>query len=420
MLSVEHWDLKPSLRASRNDHQWYGVLSTLSTQILPSVEFTGGLDLRYYEGSHFTEVTDLLGGAYVLDDSNVNDPMNAARVGDKINYYDIGTVLWEGLFAQAEYSQDALSAFVTVAASNTSYKRKDFFNYLDTDPNQETDFQHFFGYSAKGGANYNLDNNHNVFANVGYFEKAPFSNAVFLNFRNDINEGAENQKIFSAELGYGYRSANFRADLNVYRTEWNDKTFVQRFQQPDGTTASANILGLNALHQGVELEFSYRPFERLTLTGMASLGDWTWTNDITGVDIYNEEQEIVRTINLYVADLKVGGSAQTTFAAGMDYEVFRGTTIRADWNYYDDLYADFDPETRSTRELGQSWELPEFGLVDFGLTHKFDLGDFEARLIGNVNNVFDTEYISVARGGVNEGVFYGFGRTFNVGAKFNF
>ncbi|WP_029038159.1 TonB-dependent receptor [Salinimicrobium xinjiangense] len=408
------------LRASRNDHAWYGVLSTINSMVLPNVEFTGGLDFRYYEGSHFTEVTDLLGGAYVLDNSNVNDPLNPARVGDKISYYDVGTVLWEGVFAQAEYSQDAVTAFVTVAASNTSYKRKDYFNYLDTDPLQETDYQHFFGYSAKGGANYNLDSNNNIFANIGYFEKAPFSNAVFLNFRNDINAGAENQKIFSAELGYGYRSTNFRADLNVYRTEWNDKTFVQRFQQPDGTTASANILGLNALHQGIELEFSYRPFERLTLTGMASLGDWTWKNDITGVDIYNEDQEIVRTINLYVADLKVGGSAQTTFAAGADLEVFEGTTLRADWNYYDDLYAQFDPETRSTRELGQSWELPEFGLFDVGLTHKFDLGDFEAMLIGNVNNVLDTDYIAIARGGVNDGVFYGFGRTFNVGAKIKF
>ena len=408
------------LRASRNNHQWYGVLSTLSSMILPNVEFTGGLDFRYYEGEHFTEVTDLLGGSYILDRSNQNNPLNAAGVGDKISYYDIGTVLWEGLFAQAEYSQDALSAFVTVAASNTSYKREDFFNYLDSDPNQETDFQHFFGYSAKGGANYNLTATHNVFANIGYFEKAPFSNAVFLNFRNDINEGAENQKIFSAELGYGYRSANFRADVNVYRTEWNDKTFVSRFQQPDGTTASANILGLNALHQGIELEFTYRPTSRLTLTGMASLGDWTWKNDLTDVDIFNEDQELVRTINLFVADLKVGGSAQNTYAAGVDYEVWEGTKVRVDWNYYNDLYAQFDPETRSTRELGQSWELPEYGLFDFGLTHKFDLGEFEAMLIGNVNNVLDTEYISIARGGVNDGVFYGFGRTFNVGAKINF
>lgn len=408
------------LRASRNDHQWYGALSTLSTEIFENVEFTGGLDVRYYQGEHFTELTDLLGGRYAFDDSNVNNPVHAAQVGDKIFYHDIGTVLWEGGFAQLEYSDGTLSAFVSGSASNTSYKREDFFNYLDSDPNRETDFQHFFGYMAKGGANYNIDNNNNFFANVGYFEKAPFANAVFLNYRNDINEGAENQKIFSAELGYGYRSSNFRVDLNVYRTEWNDKTFVQRFQNPDGTIGSANILGLNALHQGVELEMNYRPFENLVLTGMASFGDWTWRNDVRNVDVFDEEQNLVRTINLYVADLKVGGSAQNTFAASADYEVMEGTHLRANWNYFDDLYADFDPETRSTRELGQSWKLPAYGVVDFGLTHKFQIGEFEAMLIGNVNNVFDTEYIQMARGGRNDGVFYGFGRTYNIGTKFNF
>ena len=408
------------LRASRNNHKWYGLLSTLTSEVFEDIQFTGGVDFRYYQGEHFTEVTDLLGGQYVFDDADVNNPVHAAGVGDIIDYHDIGTVLWEGLFAQAEYAEGAVSAFVTVAGSNTSYKREDFFNYLDSDPARETDFQHFIGYSAKGGANYNLDDHNNVFANIGYFEKAPFSNAVFLNFQNVINEGAENQKIFSAELGYGYRSTNFKADVNLYRTEWNDKTLVQRFQNPDGTTGSANILGLNALHQGIELEFNYRPFEGMTLNGMASFGDWTWVDDIRNVDIYDEEQNYVTTIDLYVADLKVGGSAQTTFAAGAEYEVWQGTKLRLNWNYFDNLYAEFDPETRNTRELGQSWELPEYGLLDFGLTHKFDVGDLEAMLIGNVNNVLDTEYIAIARGGVNDGVFYGFGRTINVGAKINF
>lgn len=406
------------LRASRNNHNWYGVLSTLSTQISESIELIGGADLRYYKGEHYTEVTDLLGGQYVFDDDNANDPTFAAGVGDKIDYYDEGTVLWGGLFAQAEYSRDDLSAFISVAASNTSYKRKDYFSYVDTDPLRETDFIDFFGYSAKGGANYNLDSRNNIFANVGYFEKAPFSNAVFLNFQNDLNEDAKNQRIFSAELGYGYRTTNWKIDLNVYRTEWNDKTLVQSFRNPDETTGSANILGLNALHQGVELEFTYRPADNLTLTGMASLGDWTWRNNINDVQIFDEEQDLVATIDLFIEDLKVGGAAQTTFALGADYEIMQGTGIRVDWNYYDNLFADFDPNTRNKPELGQSFEVPAFGLVDLGLTHDFDFGDFEATLIGNLNNVFDTEYISVARDAGQ--YFYGFGRTFNVGAKINF
>ncbi len=405
------------LRASRNNHNWYGLLSTLSTEVASDFEFSGGVDFRYYKGEHFTEVTDLLGGQYVLDDSNVNNPNNTAQVGDKIFYYNDGLVLWEGVFGQMEYSKDDLSAFVSLAASNTSYKRKDYFLYEDTDPYQTTDWVNFFGYSGKGGANYNLDVHNNVFANVGYFEKAPFANAVFISNTNDVNEGAENQKIFSAELGYGYRSPNFRADLNAYYTRWNDKTLTQSFRQADGTFGSVNILGVDALHQGVELELNYRAMENLTFNGMASVGDWTWKNDVTGVDVLNEEGKKIDEVNLYIEGLKVGGSAQTTFAAGFDYEPMEGTHLRGNWNYYDNLYADFDPETRSTEGRGQSWEVPAYGLVDLGLTHKFDLGEFDAMLIGNIYNIFDTEYISVAR---DNGVFYGFGRTFNIGAKINF
>lgn len=406
------------LRASRNNHNWYGVLSTLSTGITEDIELIGGADFRYYKGEHFTEVTDLLGGQFVFDNDNENNPNFAAQVGDKIDYFDEGFVLWEGVFTQAEYSRDNLSAFVSLAASNTSYKRKDYFSYLDTDPDRETDYQHFFGYSAKGGANYNLDDNNNIFANVGYFEKAPFLNAVFLNYRNDINEEAENQKIFSAELGYGYRAANFRANINVYRTHWQDRTLTQSFRNPDNTFGSANILGVNALHQGVEVDLSYRPLDNLTFTGMASLGDWRWENDVTDVQIFDEEQRLVRTINLFIADLKVGGSAQTTFAAGVNYEALPGTFFRLDWNYYDDLFADFDPNTRTTQELGQAWSVPAYGIMDFGVTHHFEFGGFDTRLMGNVNNLLDTEYIAVARDAGQ--YFYGFGRTYNLGVKINF
>ncbi|HET8753513.1 MAG TPA: carboxypeptidase-like regulatory domain-containing protein [Salinimicrobium sp.] len=404
------------LRASRNNHNWYGLLSTLSTEVAEDWDIMGGIDFRYYKGEHFTEVTDLLGGQYVFDDANVNNPFNAAGEGDKIFYYNDGLVLWEGGFAQAEYSNGILSAFVSLAASNTSYKRIDYFLYEDSDPMQETDWVNFFGYSGKGGANYNLDDTNNIFANIGYFEKAPFANAVFLNNTNQINEGAENQKIFSAELGYGYRSPNFRADVNLYYTQWNDKTLTRTSRQ-NGETFVANILGVNALHQGIEVEANYRPADNLTFSGMASIGDWTWQNNVTDVPVFNEAQEKIDEVDVYIEGLKVGGSAQTTFALGADYEIMEGTNFRADWTYASGLFADFDPNTRSNPEITQAWQAPEYGLFDLGLTHDFDFGAFDATLIANVNNVLDTDYISYAR---DNGVFYGFGRTFNVGAKFNF
>src|SRR5690606_8308607 len=180
----------------------------------------------------------------------------------------------------------------------------------------------FFGFSAKGGANYNIDDNHNEFANVGYFEKAPGFDAVFPNFNNtDINDGAENQKITSYELGYGFRGEKLSAKVNLYITAWNDRTESVGYQQPDGTRAYANILGVNAIHQGIELDFVYRLSEAFRLTGMASFGDWRWQNNVENVQILDEDQNVVDTVNLFIEDLHVADAAQTTFALGLNYKL---------------------------------------------------------------------------------------------------
>lgn len=436
------------LRASRNDHNWFGALSTLKTNLSDDLVLLAGIDLRSYTGIHFQEVTDLLGGQYFLDDNDENNPNNAARVGDIINYNNDGKVGWLGFFGQLEYDvNENFNTYLALAASNTSYQRIDYFNYLDSDPLQETDKYNFFGFSVKGGGNYRIDGNHNVFANIGYFERAANFDAVFLNFSNDnINADAENEKITSFELGYGYRSDKFSANLNLYRTTWNDRTETATFQQPDGTRATANILGVNALHQGVEVDFKYRATDRLDITGQVSLGDWTWDNNVANVRIFDEEQNEIddSPFNLHIAGLKVGDAAQTTMALGLNYKLSADTKLIIDYNYFADNFADFDPSDRGVTsdnpdpvaaaaeiaaELAtdpvQPWKMPDFGLFDVVLTHGFKFGSFDTTLTARVNNVFDTEYISDAQDGSGSRtetalVYYGFGRTFSVGAKLNF
>ena len=413
------------LRASRNDHSWYGILSTYDIKIDEALTFTGGVDLRTYVGEHFQEVTDLLGGSYALEDSDVNNPNRAVVVGDKISYYNDGEVGWQGLFAQLEYDKDDWSAFVTLSGSNTSYRRVDYYNYLDSDPLQTTDKYNFLGYQAKGGANYRINDQHNVFANIGYFEKAAGFDSVFLNFNNEnINEDAENQKISSYEIGYGFRGEKLAANVNIYSTYWKDRTFTQSVQNPDGTRSVANILGVNALHQGIEVDFEYRPSNKFTFTGMLSLGNWEWANDLLDVPIIDEEQNIVDTVDLYISGLKVSDAAQTTAALGMDWKLMEKTHFTIDYNYFANLFAQYDPLDRG--EPGpQAWEAPDYSTFDMSLRYGFDFGGFDATLIGRMNNVFNTEYIADALDGEGSTsntalVWYGFGRTYNVSLKFEF
>jgi hypothetical protein len=398
------------------------------------LKLLAGIDGRYYEGEHYREVTDLLGGDFYIDvNQDANYPNKVVQEGDKIDYYNIGVVGWLGLFAQAEYKLDKLSTFVSLSLSDKSYKRYDYFSYVDSDPEQKTGWQNFLGYQVKGGANYNITDNHNVFFNAGYYERQPDFDAVFLNFVNLVNKDAVNEKVMSFELGYGFQSNFFSANLNAYYTKWADKTFSKNQSVIDPITSErvyyiANILGVDAEHMGVELDFVAKPIRNLEVKGFVSFGDWKWLNDIEDVDLLDDQQNVIRTFDLYLKDVHVGDAAQTTMGFGIDYELLKGLKIGADLNYYDNLYAEFDVLGRTTKEGDEnpdSWKLPYYTLMDMNLRYNFDLSTMKATLFCNVSNLFDTEYISDAYDGSNHEwdkarVYYGWGRSWSVGLKVRF
>jgi iron complex outermembrane receptor protein len=417
------------LRASRNDHEWYGLLSTLKTKISDNLDLIAGLDLRTYTGKHFREVTDLLGGQYYFDDNNVNNPNAALSVGDKMGYNNDGQVGWCGFFGQLEYGTDNFNAFVSTSVQKTSYQRIEYFLYdISTEAGRDlatSDKINLNGYSLKGGANFKLDDVQNVFANIGYFERPAIFTAVFNGYNNTkVNADAENEKVFSMELGYGLRGEKFAANVNLYRTQWNDRTFTRniRATEPGAEDYTANLLGVNALHQGVEFDFTYKYSNKLNFTGMLSLGDWKWDNDLDDVPVFDENQNEVDRISLPIQGLRVSDAAQTTAALGMLYKFWDKTSITLDYNYFADLYARIDVlnyANASTRPT-DSWKAPNYSTMDASLRHGFKVGDFDTTLTVRVNNLLDTDYIADAIDASDPLVYFGFGRTFSLSAKIKF
>lgn len=53
----------------------------------------------------------------------------------------------------------------------------------------------------------------------------PIFDNTFINSQSshERNPDAKNEKVYSFELGYGYRSQYFSANVNAYYTMWKDK-----------------------------------------------------------------------------------------------------------------------------------------------------------------------------------------------------
>lgn len=401
-----------------NSHDWYGVLSNLTTSY-GDFNLTAGFDGRYYKGYHTMEIDDLLGGAYTLNTSDINrDRTTPLKKGDYISYYNLGEVLWAGLFGQAEYVKDQYSAFLSVSISESYYRRVDYFQY--TPENQVGDWLDFFGYSLKGGANYNIDKNHNVFVNGGYFRRAPYFRFAYQGHTNTPNPGVKDEQVYSTEIGYGYRSKYINGNLTAYRTLWLDKALTRSM----GNNETANLTGLDANHKGIEAEITAEPVKGLRIKGMFSIADWRWNAEVDAT-IYNMEQDSIDHITLNIDGVHVGDAAQTTAAIGIDYTILPKLKIGADYNYFGRIWSQFNIEDRGNQDNYDSWRMPNYSLLDVNLRYTFKLGNLDATLFGKVNNLFDTEYIADATDGAKHDastaiVYYGFGRTWSLSLKVKF
>ncbi|WAC00831.1 hypothetical protein N7U66_11165 [Lacinutrix neustonica] len=156
---------------------------------------------------------------------------------------------------------------------------------------------------------------------------------------------------------------------------------------------------------------------------MASIGDWKWKSNVSAI-VRDQAGEEVDVVEVYAEDLKVGDAAQTTFALGVDYQLAAKSNIYVDYNFAGNNYASYDVTNRETNDLPDVWRLPDFGLFDVGVRHSFDMGAFDATLVGKINNAFNTEYVSDANdidGTASKAqVYFGPGRTYSVGLKVNF
>lgn len=452
-------------RASINSHDWYGLLSNYQHKINENWNFSGGIDLRYYYGYHPGVLTDLWGNTKYIEKDNLNNPggydvtlvQNAApsanpfvkSVKDKnqIVYrnYD-GQVLWGGLFGQLEYSNDKISAFVQGSVSEQGYKRID--NWIidgvtvqqGQKVNIKTDTKFLLGFNAKAGINYNINEQHNVFANVGYYEKQPLFNSVYnsplapasgnnpaINSNDGratgnqqiVNPLLTNEKIASAELGYGFRSGIFNANVNAYYTSWKDR--YQRFTglvvpinpslPATGTNLYnrpfANLTGIQEIHMGIEFEGTVKATDYLSFNAMFSIGDWKYKGNATGT-LYDENGTPIalngkNEVEFALDKVKISDAAQTTAALGFTLKPVKDLSVFASWNYYDNYYGLINfsdiyvQPTGSTNNNGKkgALEYPSYNLFDLGLSYSFKVGNGQRIVLtGNIYNLLDTTYIS--------------------------
>ena len=422
-----------AIRASNNNHFWVGLLSTLKHNFSSNLAINFGIDGRYYVGNHYRTLTNMIGGDYFLETHDVNNPDKLASIGDTVAYHNDGIVTQYGGFAQLEYNADKFSVFLNVSGSNTGFNRIDYFNFLTSDPDRETGNSWFPGGTAKTGINFNIDKHNNIFANVGYFSRAPIFDNVY-DFANNKYDNIVNEKILGVEGGYGLSTPKFAMVINGFYTKWEDRAISRSVTSGSGVTTYYNIVGAAQKHVGVEFEGRWKPLPELEFNGMFSYGENTFENDVFARFAPEDDPNDIDTINAFVKGLYVGAFPMTNVSVAMVYNIklSSGTslTINPVFKYLDRFYTDFDPDDRTDEDdREQSWQIPGYGLLDAHAALDILFTDFFFKRMNISFHLFNAlntiNYIVQGTDGsthtsVSAEVFYGRDRWWNIGVLFDF
>ena len=434
------------LRNSINRQNTYGAISKLNYDVSDELEVQLGVDWRTAGIEHAREVRDLMGGDYYMDyaDDNASDGKRV-ELGDIIAYHNETTVDWIGGFIQGNYQTDDLNVYGMGGVSSIAYTYQDHFTVAD----EVIEADAITTIQAKGGAMYDVSDGLSVYANAGYVEKPPIMDNVIY-FDGTVASDPANEVFIGTEAGVNWSADKLNVKVSAYNMDWKDRNLTKAVTSGQGDSGDTDVIflsGINQKHQGVEVEASAQLIDMISLDAVVSAGKWQFDGDADGnyqEDEFNDEGQVIgqmTTLYSYALDgLFVGDMPQTAFALGTTLTPIKGLKLQALFNWYDNNYADWSPDSREYvgsdegADREQVWMAPSYSKVDLHATYALpEVAGVHPTVFAHVFNALDAVYVQDAvdhsqynswgdkvHAAQNAEVFLGTPRYFNIGLSVNF
>ena len=410
-------------------HVVAGWMSTYEQSLGKGFKLVAGLHYRYFNSFLREEISDLLGGNFFIEDygwavDGVAGRNQIKMPGDIIRVNNNSIVNYAAAYAQLLYEDTKLNGYLSLNGNSSFYKRVDRFNYVN---NPNSDLITKPGFDVRVGLAYNLNSSNKVYVNGAYLNKAPYFKYVFGNFTNVPVKDLKNEKVSTVEIGYLFNNSKWRISVDGYYTLWQNVSMLSNeyIQLEDNKQTRAMVNGLNALHKGIEASVSYRWQNRWNINVFGSLADYRWQNDVKAT-LFNNNNVAVDTVFVYASGLRVGGTAQQQLGASFDFPLFTFLNIKAQWIWFGQLYADFDPVTRTDEtDRSQPYSFKPYSLLNLYANIPFSIGSKSANINLGFNNILNNHFITSGQDGADHTLnsFTGFwseGFTFNVKLSFYF
>jgi hypothetical protein len=432
-----------SVLSNINSETRLGLRTIITRNLNKQTNFSGSINLEDYRASHFSAVNNLLGADGYTSFSDVNRAdgfpvenlfqskfLTKYNSPDESGYYYQSGIQTGGLSMRINHQTSRLNWYFAGSASMQNILRTDYFNYLATDPDKKIAANLIPGGHAQTGFNFKLWKYHSIHLNLTYGSYQPLFTTLFPAGNNWKNDGAKNEQVFDAELGYILFSRRLKVEALVYRSQIANRSMV-RYANLNAIDAFGVVNDLAEVHQGVELKLSYKFTKNLQINLNGSLGDWKYTKDAQ-TTIYDSKKEINAKNELWLTSLRVANAPQLSLFAEAEYRWAHNFYVRLNYYRAEQIYTPFglyDFKELANRSDYKQSKIPKYDLIGFSGNYLIKYRKLPSlNLIFGGQNLLDTEYIEQSSTNIPEGnpgytsnqVFYGTGRTWFVGMKVQF
>ncbi|QCX53090.1 carboxypeptidase regulatory-like domain-containing protein [Elizabethkingia sp. JS20170427COW] len=420
------------------------------------VKLLVNLSYQNYYSEQYREIKDLLGADYALNldpfaktarggSFNTLDESVNKKVGDKFGYDYIFRRQDIKANVGLKFSVGDFDAFFSALAGYSTNNREGLFkHYLYDSSYGKSADQNFWSLGLKGSLTYRINGRMFLTYNGAYYSQAPYMNDIFINARNSsaVSPNITSTIVNANDISYIISAPNLKLRLTGYLINKMKDTNVQRYLA-NGVTLNTldesgqEILGdnqamvtqvlsdVNTRNIGVELGVQVKITPTLTANGLASIGQYTYTNNPTlyfasdAVGVFRElnsqgqlvASEYKNMGKAYLKDYKLGGTPQQAFSVGLRYSSPKYWWLGANWNYFRDSYLDPSPAVRSDyfvnnpvtgapfdeitydelKRVLRQVSLPEAFFFNINAGKSWVLGKYYFAVSATVNNVFDNK-----------------------------
>ncbi|QIG89955.1 TonB-dependent receptor [Chryseobacterium sp. POL2] len=366
-----------------NKDKTFNFASHFDTKLSGNWKLNVNFNYQNLRSDNFRRVKDLLGANYAnnlnaFDNDvryNIDNENTQVKEGERTQY---SYKLLRDSYALNISSEVDFTKWNVVASIFSSYNE----SQRDGDYRSNRFQNNSKGKSAKytsldagikAKITYKINGKNFIVYNGAFFSLAPTLNEIYINPRvvDFLTPGVENQMINSNDLSYILRGQILKLRLSAYHTTINNATEISRYYADvnSGTGTSLSTLvneamtGVNKRYMGAELGFDVKITPTLNALGVASVGEYKYTNNpnVATFDDINEFRGRSVWGQANVKDYKVAGTPQKAFSFGLKYNSPKFWWIGASANYLMDQYLDFSalnktPYMYTNPETGDNYE----------------------------------------------------------------